>query len=426
MLRLITPWRLRTGLVSATRMGCYPPSLGPQHQRNQNPHHVLPCHTRLSYDFSLASIRSYHVTVPINNIPATARPRRTFDQEELPPNLRFDKKSSFAPKSKPMLMVPPTTSFSPKSAKTETRVDDNTMDENIKETAPGSTVVTNIKTDERISDDDEDDGYVDVDDDEIDEWDGDIIPPLTGSIRPVIPLPDRLHQTIYHGTDGSKAGTIWLNETVFGVDPIRIDLIKQNVDYIRNKIRGRRKAKTKTISEVSGSGRKVRPQKGTGRARAGHSRPAHWRGGAKAHGPKNTVDYGNVKMNKKSKILAIRSTLSQKVKEGNFILVDHLTLPSHKTKTWAKTLLDAYGIGKNEGGTSALILDHFLEKDLPDTTDLVSYRGVPLNLWVASSNLFEVKVVNQRCVNVYDMLRREKLIVTLSALQEIEDRWKDE
>ena len=247
----------------------------------------------------------------------------------------------------------------------------------------------------------------------------------------VVPLPDRLHQTIYHGPDGSEAGTIWLDESVFGVDPIRIDLIKQNVDYIRNKIRGRRKAKTKTISEKSGSGRKVRQQKGTGKARAGHSRPAHWRGGAKAHGPKNTVDYGDVKLNKKAKTLAMRSTLSQKVKEGNLVVVNHLQLPSHKTKDFAKVLEESFGIGKGDGLTTALILDHYLERDeqaeeSDDESFHASYRGVPINLWVASSNLFRVKVANQRFANVYDILKREKLVVTLSALEEMEKRWRDE
>ena len=194
------------------------------------------------------------------------------------------------------------------------------------------------------------------------------------------------------------------------------------------------KLKSKTISEVSGSGRKVRRQKGTGQARAGHSRPAHWRGGAKAHGPKNTTDYGNVKMNKRVKALAMKSTLSQKVKEGNLILVDHLQLPSHKTKDWSKTLLEAYGIGKDDGGSSALILDHYLEpeeddgekkKKKDDEKFHASFHGVPINLWVASSNIYKVKVANHRFANVYDILKKEKLIITLSALEQMEKRWKD-
>ena len=242
----------------------------------------------------------------------------------------------------------------------------------------------------------------------------------------VVPLPDRLQTNIHHRIDGSVSGTLWLEPSVWGKDPIRIDLIKQSVDYIRNKIRGRRKAKSKTIGEVSGSGRKVRQQKGTGKARAGHSRPPHWRGGAKAHGPKNTVDYGKVKMNKKTKRLAICSALSQKLKEGNLVLIDDLQLPSHKTGEWAKMLENVYGIGKE--GSSALILDHYYE---PEETEAgeddgyhASYNGVPINLWVASGNISKIKVANQRHLNVFDLLKKDKLVLTLSALEQIESRWK--
>jgi large subunit ribosomal protein L4 len=332
------------------------------------------------------------------------RPQTAFDEDEIPSNLTFDKKSSFAPKRKSLVADRP----APKPVVEE---DAKEVINESKAAASASAEVDEIDDEDYVDEEDIDD------DDDLEDFD------IMGSVRPVIPLPDRLHQTIYHGNDGSETGTIWLNESVFGVDPIRIDLIKQNVDYIRNKIRGRRKAKTKTISEVSGSGRKVRKQKGTGQARAGHSRPAHWRGGAKAHGPKNTVDYGNVKMNKKCKALAMRSTLSQKVKEGNFILVDNFELTSHKTKHFAKMLEESFGIGKHEGGTSALILDHYLDEN---ESGAASYRGVPINLWVASSNLYKIKVANQRYANVYDILKREKLIVTLSALEKIENRWRDE
>jgi large subunit ribosomal protein L4 len=322
----------------------------------------------------------------------------------IPPNLTFDKKSSFAPKRKPLLVAP-----SPPSP-LEDDDDDDEMEEGR----------------HRGRDD-----QLDDDEDEEDDATALILPPQR-NLRPVVPLPDRLRVDIRHGVDGTVVGTLWLDPTVFGVDPVRIDLIKQAVDYIRAKIRGRRKAKSKTVSEVSGSGRKVRPQKGSGQARAGHSRPAHWRGGAKAHGPKNTVDYGNVKMNKRQRALAMRSTLSQKLKEGNLILVDHWHRLRHKTKDLARVLQDSYGIGKGADGTTALILDHHLEPDEGDNTDRgddgespASYHGVPVNLWVASSNLHKVKVANQRFANVYDILKKEKLVLTLSALEQMERRWRD-
>lgn len=290
------------------------------------------------------------------------------------------------------------------------------------------------------------------------------------SLRPVQPLPDRLKIQIRDGPKGSSntntqeeddddnntnkntgvVGSIWLEDSIFGIDDIRIDLIKQNVDYIRNKIRGVRKAKTKTISEVSGSGRKVRPQKGGGTARAGHSRPAHWRGGAKAHGPKNTVNYGDTKLNKNVKKLAMRSMLSQKLKEGNLVIVNHLMLESHKTRKWAKILHEQYGVGKTvkkknkknrllttSTTTTALIVDHYLEPDNNNNDENeknqsqtqnhnhASYHGVPINLWVATSNIPRVMVKNQRFLNVYDILKKEKLIITLSALEEIEKKWSE-
>jgi len=273
--------------------------------------------------------------------------------DALPSNLTFDRKSSFSPhQGTPVLPL-----------------DDKAAEEDANDALPDE----NYDTRELLSKSQEETKFA-------------------------IPLPDRLNAPIHHVADGSISGTLPLDPSVFGVDPVRLDLIKQSVDYIRNKIRGRRKAKTKTIGEVSGSGRKVRQQKGTGRARAGHSRPAHWRGGAKAHGPKNTVDYGNVKMNKKAR---------------------------RKTSPWASFLSSNFGVGKE--GSSALILDCYNESedDEEEEHEAASFNGVPVNLWVASGNVAKVKVANHTYANVYEILRREKLIVTLSALSHLESRWKD-
>jgi large subunit ribosomal protein L4 len=306
--------------------------------------------------------------------------------ESLPSNLTFDLRSSFAPRVEPILSIPSKESID--EEKTELDSEDSDID----------------YLDDNVDDDEPDYASLDVQ-------------------RHVVPLPDRLKTNVHYGLDGSVSGTLWLDPSVFGNDPIRIDLIKQSVDYIRNKIRGRRKAKTKKIGEVSGSGRKVRQQKGTGKARAGHSRPAHWRGGAKAHGPRNATDYGNVKMNKKTKRLAMANTLSQKLKEGNLIVVDSLRLESHKTSPWATVLESAFNIGLN--GSSALIVDHYHDSSPEgDTVDHASHNGVPINLWVASGNIAKVKVVNQSFANVYDIMKKEKLIVTLSALEILEKRLK--
>mmetsp|Transcript_6829 Transcript_6829/g.14056 ORF Transcript_6829/g.14056 Transcript_6829/m.14056 type:complete len:386 (-) Transcript_6829:114-1271(-) len=325
----------------------------------------------------------------------------TEKQMTLPPNLMFDFKSSFAPQKDEIAPV---------------------LEE----------------ADEESESSDEASEY-DFDDEEIEEA---LVfranPTNLSTHRPVQPLPFRLQVPIHDCLAEEEVGTVWLEASVFGVEDIRVDLIAQNVNYIRNKIRGVRKAKSKTISEKSGSGRKVRNQKGGGVARAGHSRPAHWRGGAKAHGPKNTKDYGNTKLNKRVKALAMRSMLSQKLKEGNLVVVNHLNLDSHKTGPWASILENRFGVGKAlkktrlrsnpelEQTTSALVLDHYLEPREEGEDDYhASYHGVPINLWVASSNIPRVTARNHRFLNVYDCLLNEKLIVTLSALEQIEEKWKE-
>lgn len=163
----------------------------------------------------------------------------------------------------------------------------------------------------------------------------------------VTPLPERLHVPIIDFATVEESGSIHLDSHVFGQDPIRTDILHRCVVYQRNKARGKRNggAKTKTISEVSGSGKKVRNQKGGGIARAGHKRPAHWRGGAKAHGPKGQIQNYETKLNKKVKKMGLRMALSQKLKEGNLILVNDFNLGTYKTKEIANALQNLAGIG---------------------------------------------------------------------------------
>jgi len=300
-------------------------------------------------------------------------------------------------------------------------------------------------------DDEEDEFENDIADNYDDEDDDSTLVVSRPEVAYAIPLPDRLNIPIYTLLDNSnsnssnadeeqqsqypsKVGTLWLDAAVFGCDPIRIDLLHRAVEYYRAKKRGRRTAVTKTIAQVSGSGRKLRPQKGLGRARVGHSRPAHFRGGAKAHGPKNVTDYGNIKLNKKVRKLALANVLSQKLKEGNLLVVDQWNdcLPTHKTADLVR-LLAPWGIAQGKNSTdaaTALILDHYYPElaektqggDDADNATATSYQGVPVNLRVASSNLYQIKVANDHGANVYDILKYDKLILTLSALQQIEGR----
>jgi large subunit ribosomal protein L4 len=267
----------------------------------------------------------------------------------------------------------------------------------------------------------------DDDGDEEDDGDGAVAAVLEREVEYVVPLPDRLRVSVHDLADRSEVGTLWLEPTVFGRDPVRIDLLKRAVDYHRAKKRGRRTAVTKTIGEVSGSGRKIRQQKGTGRARVGHNRPPHFRGGAKAHGPKNVTDYGNTKLNKKVRKQALCHALSQKLKEGNLILLNNLEVPSHKTKELS-TIFQQWNVG-GTGGSSALVLDHYFPPEEEEEKDgsggAPSYRGVPANLYVASRNIGRVTVGNSHKANVYELLRNEKLVLTLEALSVLERRLKN-
>lgn len=236
----------------------------------------------------------------------------------------------------------------------------------------------------------------------------------------VVPLPQRLHVPVLDIKTGEKVGTYHLSEKTFGNDPIRVDILQRVVVWQRNKFRGKRNAgaRTKTISEVSGSGRKVRPQKGQGKARAGHSRPAHWRGGAKAHGPKGNVQDYTTKLNKKVRKMGVRHALSQKLKEGNLIVTSDLAAPTHKTKELNAMLL-RFGIAGKKGST-ALLVDDADPKDAEN--ELSVHGGLDVNFKVASGNLKKVKMLNQRGCHVYSMLKYEKLILSLAAVSSLEER----
>lgn len=316
----------------------------------------------------------------------------------IPPNLSFDPRSSFAPRplGKVRSPVPPPAS----------------LDEDAKEDNQGASK-------EVLHEEEE---HKDLSKDE-DTSNTERFIPSPEVIIYAKPLPERLNvevHTLFAPEHSTLTGTLHLDASVFGNDPIRVDLLKRAVNYYRARKRGRRTAKTKTIAEVSGSGRKVRQQKGTGKARAGHSRPPHWRGGAKAHGPKNVTDYGKTKLNRKVRQAATRHVLSQKLKENNLLVLSQLhELSTHKTGQLVR-LLEPWGLG-GQDGTSALILDHYYpgqdESTMPDAFD-----GVPANAHVASRNIPRLNVANCSAANVWEILKYEKLVLTLAAVKHLEQR----
>ena len=155
---------------------------------------------------------------------------------------------------------------------------------------------------------------------------------------------------------------------------------------------------TKTMGEVAGTGKKPWRQKGTGRARAGSFASPLWRGGGVVFGPKPR-DFTK-KVSRKTRQLALRKALSERLKAGDVLVVDDLKLDSPKTKEVASllTALDMKG------------------------TALIVATGVDRNLALASRNLPNVAITTSETLNTYEVLRPDKLLFTRSAFEKVEAR----
>jgi len=152
------------------------------------------------------------------------------------------------------------------------------------------------------------------------------------------------------------------------------------------------------MGEVAGSGKKPWRQKGTGRARAGSFASPLWRGGGVVFGPKPR-DFGK-KASHKTKQLALRKALSERLRAGDVLLVDDLKLTSPKTKEFLKLL-------------SALELKG---------TALIVARAPDQNLTLASRNVSQVQLTTSESLNTYDVLRPDKLVFTRGAFEQVEAR----
>jgi large subunit ribosomal protein L4 len=155
---------------------------------------------------------------------------------------------------------------------------------------------------------------------------------------------------------------------------------------------------TKNVGEVSGSNKKPWKQKGTGRARAGSHQSPLWVGGGVVFGPKPR-DFSK-KVSKKTRSLALRKALSERLKAGDVVVVDDLKLASPKTKDFI-------------GLMSTL--------ELTGTTLVVS-TGTDKNLTLASRNVPDVALTTSDSLNTYDILRPDKLLFTKSAFEKVEAR----
>ena len=195
--------------------------------------------------------------------------------------------------------------------------------------------------------------------------------------------------------NGKKVSDIELAENVFGIEPNEAIVHSVLKNYLANQRQGTQS--TKTRSEVSGGGRKPWRQKGTGRARQGSIRAPQWVKGGIALGPRpRSYKYT---VNKKERRLAIRSVLSSKVLENNLVVLDKAEMKEIKTQAMVKTLANL----KVEGKT--LIL-------LPEKNE---------NVQKSARNIKNVKTTLVNTINVYDLLKYNKLVVTLDAVKKLEE-----
>jgi large subunit ribosomal protein L4 len=198
--------------------------------------------------------------------------------------------------------------------------------------------------------------------------------------------------------DNEDVGEIELADEVFGVE-VRRDILARMINWQLAKRRAGTH-KTKGISEISGTTKKPYKQKGTGRARQGSLRSPQFRGGATIFGP--VVRSHEFGLQKKVRRLALRCALSDKAKDGKLIVLDQAALAEGKTKA----------------------LKQRFEKFGWESVLIVGGESLDENFARAARNLPKVDVLPQQGANVYDIIRRDTLVLTRDAVQHLEARLK--
>lgn len=198
--------------------------------------------------------------------------------------------------------------------------------------------------------------------------------------------------------ENKASGDITLDDAVFGVD-VKPEVLHSMVNYqLASRRAGTHKVKTR--AEITGTGKKPWKQKGTGRARAGDLKRPQDTGGGVAHGP--VVRSHAVDMPKKVRKLALKMALSAKAKDGKLVILDDAKAKDHKTKPMAKAL-DGFGF---------------------DSALIVCGGEVDTNFARATRNLPRLDVVPSVGANVYDILRRDTLMLTKDAVKDLTERLK--
>ena len=198
--------------------------------------------------------------------------------------------------------------------------------------------------------------------------------------------------------DGKATGDITLDKDIFGIE-VREDILNAMVKYQLAK-RRQGSHKTKTRSEVSATGKKAFSQKGTGRARASTLDTPRHRGGGTAHGP--VVRDHSIKMNKKERVLAMKMALSSKAASKQLIVVKDAKAKTHQTKPMAAAL----------------------EKMKVANAVIVTGKEIEANFDRATNNIPCIDVFDINGANVYDILRRDNLILTEEAVNELTAKLK--
>ncbi len=194
---------------------------------------------------------------------------------------------------------------------------------------------------------------------------------------------------------GKEVGEIALNDAVFAVEVNDAVIHSAVRAYLMNQRQGTQSTLTRT--EVSGGGRKPWRQKGSGRARQGSTRSPQWTHGGVALGPKPR-EY-RVTLNKKTRRLALLGALSDKVANGNMIVVDSIATEEYKTKTM-KAMLEAIGAAKK----TLVVLPE------ADSKVIKSFANIP-----------GVKTAQVNTINVYDVLNCDSFVVAQAAVSKMEE-----
>jgi large subunit ribosomal protein L4 len=198
--------------------------------------------------------------------------------------------------------------------------------------------------------------------------------------------------------DGESAGSVEVADAIFGLEP-RPDILHRCVRWqLAKRQRGTHDVKNR--AEITRTGKKMYRQKGTGSARHGSARVNLFRGGGRSFGP--TPRSHAIELPKKVRALALKHALSAKAKDGGVIVIERASVSEAKTKALRENF-------SKLGLTSALIIDG---------------AEVEATFARAARNIPNIDVLPVQGINVYDILRRRTLVLTRSALQALEARFK--